>query len=335
MNALIIKEVIGYENVNKRFEEAKIMFIEMKKILKEIIEGKKWLDRDTKDRIIKKVNDITYYDKIYNDYHNLTNVEKLYELLIYGKKQNYFFIKMYTKFFKELIENSLPEGYEGYIIEILTDNASYFTRSFKIFTLLGYMLEPIFDTHFMIPMKYGSLGSILGHEILHSLDHSNLGIISKYTSGEILSEYSRKEYNIRRQCLVDQYSKYDVRLPGTKIDGVATYDENLSDNSGLKLAYKAYKRYQEKYGSDKNKINGFTRYSNDQLFFISYAHSFCSKVTDEKKMEIINKKVYHLPSDLRIIISIGNQKEFSNAFNCKIGSVMNPKDKCEVWKVKH
>lgn len=39
----------------------------------------------------------------------------------------------------------------------------------------------------------------------------------------------------------------------------------------------------------------------------------------------------HSPPKYRVIGSLSNLPEFSNEFNCPLGSKMNPVDKCEVW----
>lgn len=57
---------------------------------------------------------------------------------------------------------------------------------------------------------------------------------------------------------------------------------------------------------------------------------WCSAVTEETTNLQIEKDP-HSPPKFRVIGPLSNLKEFSNVFDCPIGSPMNPKDKCEIW----
>lgn len=49
--------------------------------------------------------------------------------------------------------------------------------------------------------------------------------------------------------------------------------ENIADNGGLKLSYLAYSNYKQRtINSGNNRRLPGLRYTNDQLFFIAFAH---------------------------------------------------------------
>lgn len=117
---------------------------------------------------------------------------------------------------------------------------------------------------------------------------------------------TKERFTERTKCIIDQYSTYEVPGTGLHINGLLTQGENIADNGGVKEAYKvekgfnsascilnflftlysysfpaiifiycffpqAYKRYLEKLGHEEKRLPGLEEYSNDQIFFLSYA----------------------------------------------------------------
>lgn len=50
-----------------------------------------------------------------------------------------------------------------------------------------------------------------------------------------------------------------------------TLDENIADNYGLKIAFRAYRSYLSKNVSEPF-LPGLKQYSSEQLFFLAYAN---------------------------------------------------------------
>ena len=67
-----------------------------------------------------------------------------------------------------------------------------------------------------------------------------------------------------------------------------------------------------------------------QLFWVTYGQFTCEKFRDDALVEYVKTDV-HSPGEFRLQGPIRNIKEFSNDFNCPIGSPMNPKKKITVW----
>jgi predicted metalloendopeptidase len=82
----------------------------------------------------------------------------------------------------------------------------------------------------------------------------------------------------RSQCFVTQYEKYDVEgIPGLHLNGSFVLQENIADNGGIRLSWRAYR---EAVGGDHagraaSIVKGLT---NDQLFFTQFAQNWCFKV---------------------------------------------------------
>ncbi len=54
------------------------------------------------------------------------------------------------------------------------------------------------------------------------------------------TESTDAEFNKRKQCVIDQYTGFEVEQVGMNLNGVATQGENIADIVGFKIAYKAY-----------------------------------------------------------------------------------------------
>ncbi|XP_023235356.1 neprilysin-3-like [Centruroides sculpturatus] len=172
---------------------------------------------------------------------------------------------------------------------------------------------------------------MLAHEITHSLDTKDIRTdkLGNLNINVTWSEESLMEYNKRVKCLVDQYGSYEIE--GNNMNGNNTKDENIADNSGLRHAYFAYKAYLKKYKNEgKDIIEDFEMYTPDQMFFISYATMWCDSETSDELKYYMNLEE-HSPQKFRIIGTVSNMKEFSEAFKCGNDKPMNPVDKCILW----
>ncbi|ORY44682.1 zincin [Rhizoclosmatium globosum] len=135
------------------------------------------------------------------------------------------------------------------------------------------------------------------------------------------------------ECFVAQYSNYtsaDVPL-----NGKLTLDENMADNAGLLRAYEAWSvdRGGKGGGLRNQELAGLNQdFSEQQLFFIGYAQMECSNIRDEA----LRKEVFtnpHAPAEWRVKGVMRNSVEFAKAFQCPVGSKMNPMKKCKAAHV--
>jgi len=101
----------------------------------------------------------------------------------------------------------------------------------------------------------------------------------------------------------------------------------MADNGGLRIAFGAYK---EKIKDNLSlRLPSLHAYTDDQLFFISTAQTWCSIETTESRVEeLLNS---HPPAEFRVSGMLSNFEQFSRSFSCKKNSNMNPLKKCRVW----
>ena len=64
-----------------------------------------------------------------------------------------------------------------------------------------------------------------------------LGNLQNWWDDETKAKFLNKT-----KCIIDQYSKYEVKELDVSLNGVTTQGENIADNGGAKEAYKAYRK---------------------------------------------------------------------------------------------
>lgn len=159
----------------------------------------------------------------------------------------------------------------------------------------------------------------------------------------------------RAQCIIDQYSRYKVNELGLYMNGKLTQSENIADNGGLKQAFRVSFEYfqpvsqsePERHKNDNNFIRSQAyrkwvtqrgvdadlpglNLNHDQLFFLNYAQIWCGSMRPEDALSKLRSSV-HSPGVIRVLGPLSNSKEFAAAYNCPVGSPMNPTNKCSVW----
>ena len=82
-----------------------------------------------------------------------------------------------------------------------------------------------------------------------------------------------KLFKERTQCVIDQYSKYEVP-GGQKLNGANTVGENIADIGGVKLALAGYRALRSS-APETVVADGFTE---DQQFFLSFGQAWCAKM---------------------------------------------------------
>jgi len=111
-----------------------------------------------------------------------------------------------------------------------------------------------------------------------------------------------------------------------QLNGIVTQDENIADNGGLRLAYRAWNRW--KRGPQPRLPD--VPLSPRQLFWVTAANVWCSADRLEHlRNTALNGE--HVPARFRTNGPLSNMAEFAADFGCRPGAPMNPAGRCRVW----
>jgi len=210
-----------------------------------------------------------------------------------------------------------------------TVNAYYDPERNEIVFPAAILQPPFFNAKADDAVNYGGIGAVIGHEISHGFDDQG----SQYDgNGNLLSapgwftQADLDQFKARTHALVEQYSAY-APVPGYFVNGELTLGENIADNSGLAIAYKAYRL--SLGGANALELDGLT---GDQRFYMGWAQVWRSKTRENQAIAWI-KTDPHSPDEIRGTVTEMNQAPFYAAFGVKAGDKMYlaPEKRVTLW----
>lgn len=175
-------------------------------------------------------------------------------------------------------------------------------------------------------INYGSIGTVIGHEITHGFDDQGCKFDGKGNRKTWWMKQDSAHFKKKANVLVKEFNAYTV-ADGLKVNGQLTLGENIADLGGASIAYDAYKLRLAKTG--RKDIAGFTP---EQRFFLSFAlFERENRRPEAEKTQVLTDP--HSPGKFRINGPASNLPEFYEAFGVKKGDKLYraPNDRAKIW----
>ncbi|KAF0689482.1 Aste57867_19089 [Aphanomyces stellatus] len=207
---------------------------------------------------------------------------------------------------------------------------AYYNPSFnQIVFPAGILQPPFFDATKDPAVNYGGIGMVIGHEITHGFDDQGRNFDGDGKLRPWWSKATTAAFKTRAQCMSDQFSAMHVwgstnQVLGA-VNGPLTLGETIADSGGLAVAFEAFVLH---LADSKSRTRTPAR-AQEQLFFLSFAQSWCQKSTDQR-LQIALDDV-HPPTKQRVNGAVMNNADFARVFSCPAATPMNPTAKCTVW----
>ncbi|WP_156924543.1 M13 family metallopeptidase [Derxia gummosa] len=227
---------------------------------------------------------------------------------------------------RQLARLGQPVDRDEWFMNPQTVNAYYNPRMNEIVFPAAILQPPFFDANADDAANYGGIGAVIGHEISHGFDDQG----SQYDGDGNLRVWwtpeDRKRYEERTAMLVEQYGAYEP-VPGFHLDGRLTLGENIADNAGLSVAYRAWRRALG--GIEPPVIDGMT---GEQRFYAGWAQVWRGKVREAEALRRL-KTDPHSPADLRCNATLSNQPGFYAAYGVQPGDRLwrAPEQRVTIW----
>jgi endothelin-converting enzyme/putative endopeptidase len=317
-------EALGQAYVEVAFSaEAKQRTVQMVQQIEQAmardIQQLNWMTEPTKQQALAKlrtvVNKIGYPDR-WRDYSALKIVRG--DALGNGERANAF------EFMRQLGKIGKPVDRTEWYITPPTVNAYYDAQNNSINFPAGILQPPLFDPKMDDAPNYGDTGGTIGHELTHGFDDEGRQFDAQGNLRDWWQPQDGHEFEQRAQCIAGQYAQYTI-VDDVKINSKLTLGEDVADVGGLILAYMAW--HEQTRGRKLHSVDGLTP---EQRFFIGYGQSWCSN----QRPEVLRMRAMtdpHSPPKYRTNGVVRNMPEFQEAFQCKTGQPMAPKERCRVW----
>jgi predicted metalloendopeptidase len=207
-----------------------------------------------------------------------------------------------------------------------TVNASYNSTSNEITFPAAILQPPFFDATADDAANYGGIGAVIGHEMSHGFDDQGSQFDADGNLHDWFTKADHDKFAEKTKALVAQYNAYEP-VPDYHVNGALTLGENIGDNSGLAIAYKAYRI--SLAGHEAPVIDGFT---GDQRLYLGWVQVWRGKVREAEAIQRI-KADPHSPPAVRGTAPLRNQAGFYAAFGLKPGDKMYlpPDQRVNIW----
>ena len=230
------------------------------------------------------------------------------------------------KFRRGLDKLGKPIDRDEWILTPQTVNAYYNPLLNEVVFPASVLQPPFFDPTADDAINYGAIGAIIGHEISHGFDDEGSQFDGTGNLREWWTAEDRARFDAKTKMLVAQYSAFSP-IAGYNVNGELTLGENIADNSGVEIAYKAYRR--SLGGKPAPVIDGKT---GDERFFDGFAQAFRGKVRDAALLAQI-KSDPHSPDEFRVNGVLRNHEPFYRTFGLKPGDslYLPPEKRVSIW----
>jgi predicted metalloendopeptidase len=207
-----------------------------------------------------------------------------------------------------------------------TINAYYDPQKNEIVFPAAILQPPFFAASADDAVNYGSIGAVIGHEISHGFDDQGSQFDAHGNLRDWFTAEDHQRFTAKTAAIARQYSAYEP-VPGYRINSALTLGEDIADNSGLAVAYRAYRL---SLGANAAPvIDGLT---GEQRFYMGWAQAWQAKVRENTAILRI-KADPHSPPQFRIQGTVVNQPGFYAAFDVGPGDKMYlpPDERVVIW----
>ena len=207
-----------------------------------------------------------------------------------------------------------------------TINAYYNPTTNEICFPAGILQPPFFNPESDDAANYGAIGVVIGHEMSHGFDDQGCQFDKDGNMRNWWTAQDKENFDSRTAVLRDYFNTLEV-LPGVFVNGQLTLGENIGDNGGLNIAFRAFQN-----ATAQNPLKDKDGFTPEQRFFISYGFIWAQNTREEAlRNQVMNDP--HSPASLRVNGGLPQIDAWYEAFGIKEGDklYLAPEKRARIW----
>ncbi|KAH6930939.1 hypothetical protein HPB50_021041 [Hyalomma asiaticum] len=275
-----------------------------------------WLDNIARAVATSKLSRMDFHIGYPNGQDSLAALDAYYGDLAYPSDRP--FLSAWLNASRHYLRKLLNKN-TGFMFVVNEVNAFYSTGANQIIVPAAFLQRPLYLRNAPASFNYGSLGHVIGHEIMHAYDVRGINIDEKGFAVQWLLPSSLERYEDSARCVREEHESVLAWRSMVLVDDLDS--ENIADFAGARAAYEAFRSLP---GEVK-----FVRvpgpFYPEQLFFIGFCLKWCESHFHPKS------RGRYSPGYARCVVPLRNMREFADAFHCARHTRMNPESKCSFW----
>jgi putative endopeptidase len=208
-----------------------------------------------------------------------------------------------------------------------TVNAYYTPLHNEIVFPAGILQPPFFDPKATDAFNYGSMGSVIGHEMTHGFDDQGAQFDADGNLKNWWTADDLKNFKARGDCIAKEFDAFEVE-PGLHGNGKLEEGESIADLGGVVIAYAAYQKSLLGKPAPPT-VDGF---NSDQQFLLGFAVHWAANYRPESA-RLQAKTDPHPLDQFRVDGTLQNFPPFAKAWGCAPDSKMvrAGEMRCRIW----
>nr|CAX72645.1 Endothelin-converting enzyme 1 [Schistosoma japonicum] len=339
LGAIYVEKHLHNETEKEVEQMTKYLKTSLKNHLKQI----KWMDDQTREDVNERINKMKILFKVPEIMRNDKKLNYAYRTLktSYNYLNNLFssvqYIRgVYNRILSGVTETS-EENWSSRDVMVYDSHVALHLMLDEVFIPPGMLQLPIFHHNLPAAFNFGGLGSLVGTAIGILVGEYGSVMLKEGEVKPLWTSETIRQYKVQKECVREQiynaskfYFNFSDSLMSTMEDDMKKITRaTINEASGLDIARSAYEDWINNSPGEKylRHLPGVT-FNPKQLFYLTYTQTFCHNMDIWDEYYRMTGTTPQPPYEVLVNHILNELPDFSNTFNCPIGTPMNPGKRC-------